>query len=100
MNIICNKRAKYIICLFVIICLIAFIWQIDSKQQSNFNTLRKGYEYMEEEKYQNAIEIFSNYLSEHSSEAYWFFIDLLNGENSIYSRSSVQQALDNCESNY
>lgn len=90
-------RAKYIIVFSIVISLFIMICILDGKQQLNFYNLHQGYRYMEEEKYQNAIDNFSHYLSAHNSEVYWSLLDLSNGKNSIYSRSNVQQSLDICE---
>ena len=90
------KKHAVLIVLFII-CLVG-VCIADDKQQKTFEEVRKAYSLMEEGDYDKAGRIFDEYLSMHSSGTlYWFFVEKINGSDSLYTYKNVMSTRSVCD---
>lgn len=78
----------------VVFSFMIFLFKMDEKQQSNYQSLRNAYVKFDEQNYIEASELFMEYLSFHDSSTYWWLVEKINDES--YSREAVLQALQKC----
>lgn len=71
-----------------------FLFDMDEKQQSNYQNLRNAYVKLDKQNYTEASEVFTEYISSHDSSIYWWLVENINDES--YSKEAVYQALQKC----
>lgn len=69
------------------------IFFADDWQQRRFAALRYGYYSMGQRQYEEAIDLFEQYLNV-ESDIYWYLMELVNGES--YSCKNVSDCLAEC----
>ena len=88
-----NNILVWIVGLVVFFFMI-FLFEMDEKQQSNYQNLRNAYTKLDEHNFAEASKGFTEYLSAHNSSIYWWLVERINDES--YSREAVFQALQKC----
>lgn len=83
-----NKMMIGIMC-----ALMVGIFFADDWQQRRFAALRYGYYSMGQRQYEEAIDLFEQYLNV-ESDIYWYLMELVNGES--YSCKNVSDCLAEC----
>lgn len=72
------------------------ILSLDTWQQERFGEVDKAYYLMSQGKYDEAVQLFEDYLSVESS-VYWAGIERVNGKYADYcTRENVEEALKQC----
>lgn len=66
----------------------------DDWEQRRFAALRYGYYSMGQRQYEEAIDLFEQYLNV-ESDIYWYLMELVNGES--YSCKNVSDCLEECK---
>ena len=82
--------------LAVFVCALVVILPLDTWQQERFGEVDKAYYLMSQGKYDEAAELFEDYLSVESS-AYWAGIERVNGKDADCTRENVENALKQCQ---
>lgn len=82
--------------MMLLLCSLTLLFNMDAKQQSNYQNLRQGYMELNAHNYTAASKAFTDYLSSHNSTIYWWLVENIN--NSTYSRLTVYHALQECNS--
>lgn len=77
----------------IMCALIVGIFFADNWQQRRFAALRYGYYSMRQRQYEEAIDLFEQYLNV-ESDIYWYLIELVNDES--YFRENVSDCLEEC----
>lgn len=88
------KNHKMSIVVFV--CALVVILSLDTWQQERFGALDKAYYLMSQGKYDEAAQLFEDYLSVESS-AYWAGIERVNGKDADCTHANVEEALKWCQ---
>lgn len=77
----------------IMCALMVGIFFADDWQQRRFAALRYRYYYMGQRQYEEAIDLFEQYLNV-ESDIYWNLMELVNGES--YSCKNVSNCLEEC----
>ena len=80
----------------VFVCVLMVILFLDTWQQKRFGEVDKAYYLMSQGKYDEAAQLFEDYLSVESS-AYWAGIERVNGKDADCTRANVEEALKWCQ---
>ena len=89
------KRSIIIFCIVCCIMLcITFI--ADDRQQKSYDKVYTAYVEMENEEYQKAADLFSEYIAEHKTKLYWKLVEAVNGSDSEFTLENVNKALETC----
>lgn len=88
------KNHKMAIAVFV--CALVAILSLDTWQQERFGEVDKAYYLMSQGKYDEAVQLFEDYLSVESS-AYWAGIERVNGKDADCTRANAEEALNQCQ---
>lgn len=89
-----NKMLVWVIGVLMVFFFMLFLFDMDERQQSNYQNLRNAYVKLDEQNYTEASGVFMEYLSSHDSSIYWWLVENINDES--YSREAVFQALQKC----
>ena len=87
------KHHKILIIIFI--CVLVVILALDTWQQERFGEVDRAYYLMSQGKYDEAAQLFEDYLSVESS-AYWAGIERVNGKDADCTRANVEEALKQC----
>ena len=88
-----NCHPLFYLALTLFVCAVCMICVMDSYQQREFESVRLGYVAMENGDYVNSAEKFNDYLVSHKTELYWSLVEKVNGTESPYTRTNVEEAL-------
>ena len=91
-----NHIKHHKMALAVFVCALVVILPLDTWQQERFGEVDKAYYLMSQGKYDEAAELFEDYLSVESS-AYWAGIERVNGKDADCTRENVENALKQCK---
>ena len=88
------KRNIIICCIFFCIVL-CIIYISDDRQQKSYDKVYMAVE-MGNGEYQEAADLFSEYIAEHKTKVYWKLVEAVNGSDSEFTLENVNKALETC----
>lgn len=92
-----NHIKNHKMAIIVFVCVLVAILSLDTWQQERFGEVDKAYYLMSQGKYDEAVQLFEDYLSVESS-VYWAGIERVNGKYADYcTRENVEEALKQCQ---
>lgn len=91
-----NHIRNHKMSIVVFVCALVVILSLDTWQQERFGAVDKAYYLMSQGKYDEAAQLFEDYLSVESS-VYWAGIERVNGKAADCTRANVEEALKQCQ---
>lgn len=89
-------KRNIITCCIVFCILLCITFIADDRQQKSYDKVCTAYVEMENEEYQKAADLFSEYIAEHKTKLYWKLVEAVNGSDSEFTLENVNKALETC----
>lgn len=89
-------KRNIITCCIVFCILLCITFIADDRQQKSYDKVYTAYVEMENEEYQKAADLFSEYIAEHKAKLYWKLVEAVNGSDSEFTLENVNKALETC----
>lgn len=89
-------KRNIITCCIVFCILLCITFIADDRQQKSYDKVYTAYVEMENEEYQKAADLFSEYIAEHKTKLYWKLVEAVNGSDSEFTLENVNKALETC----
>lgn len=89
-------KRNIITCCIVFGILLCITFIADDRQQKSYDKVYTAYVEMENEEYQKAADLFSEYIAEHKTKLYWKLVEAVNGSDSEFTLENVNKALETC----
>ena len=91
-----NHIRNHKMSIVVFVCALVVILSLDTWQQERFGEVDRAYYLMSQGKYDEAAQLFEDYLSVESS-VYWAGIERVNGKEADCTRENVEEVLKQCQ---
>ena len=89
-------KRNIIICCIVFCIVLCIIYISDDRQQKSYDKVYMAYIEMGNGEYQEAADLFSEYIAEHKTKLYWKLVEAVNGSDSEFTLENVNKALETC----